>query len=41
MATTEHAIDLTNEETGHLNMVFQFEHMDLDRDPGSSRPNGT
>ncbi len=35
MATTEHAIDLTNEETGHLNMLFQFEHMDLDRDPGS------
>ena len=34
MATTEHAIDLTNEETGHLNMLFQFEHMDLDRDPG-------
>lgn len=35
MATTEHAIDLTNEETGHLNMLFQFEHMDLDRDPHS------
>jgi oligo-1,6-glucosidase len=35
MATTEHAIDLTHEETGHLNMLFQFEHMDLDRDPGS------
>jgi oligo-1,6-glucosidase len=35
MATPEHAIDLTNEETGHLNMLFQFEHMDLDRDPGS------
>ena len=35
MATTEHAIDLTNEETGHLNMLFQFEHMDLDRDPDS------
>jgi oligo-1,6-glucosidase len=34
MATTEHAIDLTNEETGHLNMLFQFEHMDLDRVPG-------
>jgi oligo-1,6-glucosidase len=35
MATPEHAIDLTNEETGHLNMLFQFEHMDLDRDPDS------
>jgi oligo-1,6-glucosidase len=32
MATTEHAIDLTHEETGHLNMLFQFEHMDLDKD---------
>src|SRR6185503_11671064 len=31
-ATTEHAVDITNEETGHLNMLFQFEHMDLDRD---------
>ena len=27
-------IDLTNEETGALNMVFQFEHMDLDADRG-------
>jgi oligo-1,6-glucosidase len=35
MATPEHAIDLTNEETGHLNMLFQFEHMDLDRDRDS------
>jgi oligo-1,6-glucosidase len=35
MATPEHAIDLTNEETGHLNMLFQFEHMDLDRAPNS------
>ena len=35
MATTEHAVDLTNEETGHLNMLFQFEHMDLDSDPDS------
>ncbi len=35
MATTEHAIDLTDAETGPLNMLFQFEHMDLDREPGS------
>ena len=35
MATTEHAIDLTDAETGPLNMLFQFEHMDLDRAPGS------
>ena len=31
--TTRHAIDITNEETGALSMVFQFEHMDLDSDP--------
>lgn len=35
MATTEHAVDLTHAETGPLNMLFQFEHMDLDREPGS------
>jgi oligo-1,6-glucosidase len=32
MATTEHAIDITHEDTGKLNMLFQFEHVDLDRD---------
>src|SRR5262249_40881781 len=31
LATTEHAVDITNEQTGHLNMLFQFEHMNLDR----------
>ncbi len=30
--TTQHAIDMTNEDTGALNMVFQFEHMDIDGD---------
>jgi oligo-1,6-glucosidase len=37
--TTQNAIEITNEETGALNMVFQFEHMDLDADRsgGSSR----
>ncbi|HEX6289602.1 MAG TPA: alpha-glucosidase [Herpetosiphonaceae bacterium] len=30
MTTTEHAIDITHEEAGHLNMLFQFEHMELD-----------
>lgn len=30
--TPEHAAELTDAETGPLNMVFQFEHMDLDRD---------
>jgi oligo-1,6-glucosidase len=33
LTTTEHAIDITDEHTGHLNMLFQFEHMDLDKDP--------
>ena len=28
--TTQNAIELTNEETGALKMVFQFEHMNLD-----------
>jgi len=29
------AATLTHEESGSLNMVFQFEHMDLDVEPGS------
>jgi oligo-1,6-glucosidase len=29
-ATAEHAIDITHEEEGHLNMLFQFEHVELD-----------
>ncbi len=29
-ATTEHAVDITHEEHGALNMLFQFEHMELD-----------
>ncbi len=33
MLTTEQAVRITNEETGMLNMLFQFEHMDLDTDP--------
>lgn len=36
--TTEHAIQLTNEENGFLNMVFQFEHMSLDQDPNAPSP---
>ncbi len=31
MVSPEDAIELTHEETGALNMVFQFEHMDVDR----------
>jgi len=34
-ATTAQAIELTNPETGPLNMVFHFEHMRLDEQPGS------
>jgi oligo-1,6-glucosidase len=38
LVTTEHGIDLTHEETGSLSMLFQFEHMDLDKDSESSFP---
>jgi oligo-1,6-glucosidase len=34
-ATTEEAIALTNRETGPLNMVFQFEHVEIDADPSA------
>jgi len=39
MVAVEDAIALTHEQTGFLNMLFQFEHMDLDADPlaGKSR----
>lgn len=37
LATTEHAVDITHEETGHLNMLFQFEHMDLDSGHASGK----
>ncbi len=33
--STAHAAALTDEATGPLNMVFQFEHMGIDADPGS------
>jgi oligo-1,6-glucosidase len=32
--TTEHAVDLTHEETGALNMLFQFEHVGLGHEYG-------
>ena len=35
--TTTQAVDITHEETGPLNMLFQFEHMDLDKDPNGSK----
>jgi oligo-1,6-glucosidase len=34
--TIDHAAALTDSETGPLNMVFQFEHMGLDHEPGST-----
>ena len=34
LVTTADGIELTNEQTGALSMVFQFEHMDLDADRG-------
>ena len=39
--TTEHAVDLTHEESGHVNMLFQFEHMDVDIDKKSISPRWT
>jgi oligo-1,6-glucosidase len=35
--TTEHAVDITHGETGHLNMLFQFEHMGLDSIEGMGK----
>ncbi len=37
MVTPQIAADLTNEQTGALNMVFQFEHMALDSAPGANK----
>jgi oligo-1,6-glucosidase len=33
-ATTKQGVEITNEETGALNMLFQFEHMDMHMVPG-------
>jgi oligo-1,6-glucosidase len=35
LSTVEHGVALTHAETGALNMLFQFEHVDLDRDPAT------
>ena len=35
--TTAQAVELTHPQTGPLNMVFHFEHMGLDTDPGAPR----
>lgn len=34
LVTTQNGIEITHEETGVLNMLFQFEHMDIDADKG-------
>ena len=31
---TRHGVEITNDDSGVLNMLFQFEHMDLDADRG-------
>ena len=36
LVTTQNGIEITHEETGVLNMLFQFEHMDLDADVGGA-----
>jgi oligo-1,6-glucosidase len=36
MVTSAQAAEITDLDTGQLNMVFQFEHMDLDNDPAGS-----
>jgi oligo-1,6-glucosidase len=40
MVSTQHAVDITNEERGALSMLFQFEHMDIDRDRASGKRSG-
>ena len=36
-ATIEQAEEITDPQTGALNMVFQFEHMEVDSQPGKSK----
>lgn len=40
LVSTQDAIALTNEETGPLKMVFQFEHMDLSAETGAAIQTG-
>jgi oligo-1,6-glucosidase len=35
--TTQHAVEMTRQGTGPLNMVFQFEHMQVDEGPSGSK----
>ena len=37
--TTQHAVEMTHQQTGPLGMVFQFEHVELDKDAHGSRWN--
>ncbi len=37
MTSPEQALGLTDAESGALSMIFQFEHMDLDTQPGQSK----
>ncbi len=37
LATTLQGVQITNPETGALNMLFQFEHMELDAQPGAGK----
>jgi oligo-1,6-glucosidase len=37
LVTVQQAVDITHRESGPLNMLFQFEHMDLDRREGSAK----
>ena len=38
LVTTEHGLDLTHEENGPVNMLFQFEHVEMDMDDSSDSP---
>lgn len=38
LVTTRNGIEMTNEDTGVLNMLFQFDHMDLDAEPRGESP---
>ena len=37
IATTSQAVEITHPDTGALSLVFQFEHMDLDTQPGCAK----
>ncbi len=41
LVTPKEAIEITNQDTGSLNMLFQFEHVDLDADPRGEIPSNS